>query len=41
MSDGAARAALTLARSKSGFFEDGSRVQARKKVDAKAPIAKR
>jgi Zn-dependent M28 family amino/carboxypeptidase len=30
MSDGAAHAALTLARSKSGFFEDGSRVKNKK-----------
>ena len=35
MADAAAHATLTLARSKTGFFEDGSRV-AQKKVRVKA-----
>ena len=35
MSDAAAHATLTLAKSKSGFFEDGSRVGARDKKSAK------
>ncbi len=36
MSDAAAHASLTLARSRSGFFEDGSRVGARKVARSKA-----
>ena len=35
MSDAAAHATLTLARSKSGFYEDGSRKAARNKAKAK------
>jgi Zn-dependent M28 family amino/carboxypeptidase len=35
MSDGAAHAALTLARSRTGFFEDGSRVAAKKVARSK------
>jgi len=35
MSDGAAHATLTLAKSKSGFFEDGSRVGKRQKTGKK------
>jgi hypothetical protein len=35
MSDAAAHATLTLAKSKSGFFEDGSRVGKRDKSKAK------
>ena len=36
MSDAAAHATLTLARSRTGFFEDGSRVGARKVARSKA-----
>ena len=35
MSDAAAHAALTLAKSKTGFFEDGSRRAARDQKDAR------